>query len=329
MMKKRIFSGVQPSGTLHIGNYLGALKRWVTLQDTHETIFCIVDLHALTVPQEPKLLHNKIREVAALYLAAGIDPAKSTIFVQSHVAAHSQLAWILNCFLPLGWLNRMTQFKDKSGDQKETVSVGLYDYPALMAADILLYDTDLVPTGEDQRQHIELTRDLAQKLNNLTKQDLFTVPNPLIGETGARIMGLDDPTKKMSKSDGKPGHAIRLLDTPNQIREKFARAVTDSERSIRYDENRPAITNLLTIYELFSGLEREVIEAKFATHNYVTFKDELADVVIAELEPLQKRFTNYMDDPTTLDTHLQAGAQRANQIASQTLARVSDAIGLG
>ncbi|MEK7460635.1 MAG: tryptophan--tRNA ligase [Patescibacteria group bacterium] len=329
MMKKRIFSGVQPSGTLHIGNYLGALKRWVTLQDTHETIFCIVDLHALTVPQEPKLLHNKIREVAALYLAAGIDPAKSTIFVQSHVAAHSQLAWILNCFLPLGWLNRMTQFKDKSGDQKETVSVGLYDYPALMAADILLYDTDLVPTGEDQRQHIELTRDLAQKLNNLTKQDLFTVPNPLIGETGARIMGLDDPTKKMSKSDGKPGHAISLLDTPNQIREKFARAVTDSERSIRYDENRPAITNLLTIYELFSGLEREVIEAKFATHNYVTFKDELADVVIAELEPLQKRFTNYMDDPTTLDTHLQAGAQRANQIASQTLARVSDAIGLG
>jgi tryptophanyl-tRNA synthetase len=328
-MKKRIFSGVQPSGNLHIGNYLGAIKRWVDLQDIYETVFCIVNLHAITIPQDPIVLHRKTRELAALYLAAGIDPDRSMIFIQSDVAAHSELAWILNCFLPLGWLGRMTQFKEKSATQKESVSVGLYDYPALMAADILLYDTDLVPTGEDQRQHIELTRDLAQKLNHVTKKDLFTVPAALIGETGARIMGLDDPTKKMSKSDTKAGHAIGLLDTPDQIREKFARAVTDSERSIRFDDQRPGITNLLTIYELFSDLERQAIEAKFADASYANFKDELADVVIAELKPLQERYAQFIDNPDSLDLLLKKGADQASEIANQTLARVQNAVGLG
>ncbi len=213
-MKKRVFSGIQPTGNIHIGNYLGAIKHWVAMQENYDNIFCIVDLHAITVPQEPEDLKAKIREVTGLLLAAGIDPERSIVFVQSHISAHSELAWILNCFIPMGWMQRMTQFKEKSQKQKEQVSVGLFDYPALMAADILLYNTDVVPVGEDQKQHVELARDTAQRFNSIYGET-FTLPEPLIPDVGARIMGLDDPTKKMSKSEDTPGHAINLLDPPD------------------------------------------------------------------------------------------------------------------
>src|SRR4030043_164075 len=258
-MKKRVFAGIQPTGNIHIGNYLGATKRWAADQDKYDNIFCIVDLHAITVQQDPKVLNAKIREVTGLLLAAGIDPRKSIVFIQSHVHEHSELAWILNCFIPMGWMQRMTQYKEKAGSQKEQVSVGLFDYPALMAADILLYNTDVVPVGEDQKQHVELARDAAQRFNNIYGET-FVLPEPGIPDVGARIMGLGDPTKKMSKSEASPGHAINLLDTPDAIRAKIMRATTDSLREIRFDMERPGITNLLTIYELFTGDERAEIE---------------------------------------------------------------------
>lgn len=325
---KRIFSGVQPSGNLHLGNYLGAIKRWVSLQDTYDPLFCIVDLHAITVPQDPALLKQKIREVAALYLAAGIDPKKSTIFVQSCVPAHAELAWILNCFLPMGWLERMTQFKEKAGPAKERVSVGLFAYPALMAADILLYETDLVPTGEDQRQHIELARDLAARINQRLGHELFRLPEALIGSSGARIMGLDDPTKKMSKSVDRPHHALGLLDPPEAIREKIARATTDSGNEIVFDPNRPGITNLLVIYELLSGTDRPVIEAHFAGKTYATLKSDVADAVIENLKPLQERFAAIMKDQAALEQILDAGAAKAAALAEPTLAQAKTALGL-
>ncbi|MFQ5997348.1 MAG: tryptophan--tRNA ligase, partial [Dehalococcoidales bacterium] len=243
-MKKRVFSGIQPTGDIHIGNYLGAIQHWVTTQAEYESIFCVVDLHAITVPQEPKILKAKIRETAGLLFAAGIDPKISTLFVQSHISAHAELTWILNCFIPVGWMRRMTQFKEKSQKQREEVSTGLFDYPALMAADILLYNTDVVPVGEDQKQHVELARDVAQRFNSIYGET-FTVPKAVIPETGARIMGLDDPTQKMSKSEEQPGRTIYLLDSPDDIRAKIMRATTDSLREIRFDENRPGICNLL------------------------------------------------------------------------------------
>ena len=239
-MKKRVFSGIQPSGNIHIGNYLGAIRHWVASQAELENIFCIVDLHAITIPQEPKILKSKIREVAGILFAAGIDPKLSAVFVQSHISAHSELAWILNCFIPMGWMQRMTQFKEKSQKQKEQVSVGLFDYPALMAADILLYKADFVPVGEDQKQHVELTRDVAQRFNSIYGET-FKLPEPVISKIGARIMGLDDSTRKMSKSEKQPGHAIYLLDSPDAIRLKIMKATTDSLREVRFDESRPGI----------------------------------------------------------------------------------------
>ncbi|MGD0795678.1 MAG: tryptophan--tRNA ligase, partial [Dehalococcoidales bacterium] len=231
-MKKRVFSGIQPTGNIHIGNYLGATKHWAAEQDNYDNVFCIVDLHAITIPQEPKVLKAKIREVTGLLLAAGIDPRKSIVFLQSHIHEHSELAWILNCFIPMGWMQRMTQFKEKA-KQKEQVSTGLFDYPALMAADILLYKTDVVPVGEDQKQHVELARDAAQRFNSIYGET-FVLPEPVIPDVGARIMGLDDPTKKMSKSETAPNHAINLLDKPDAIRAKLARATTDSLKEIRF-----------------------------------------------------------------------------------------------
>ena len=251
-MKKRVFSGIQPTGNIHIGNYLGATKHWVANQEIYDNIFCIVDLHAITVPQDPKVLKNKVREVTGLLLAAGIDADRSIVFVQSHVSAHSELAWILNCFIPMGWMQRMTQFKEKALKQKEQVSVGLFDYPALMAADILLYRTDVVPVGEDQKQHVELARDAAQRFNNIFGET-FVLPEPVIPNVGARIMGLDDPTKKMSKSESAPGHAINLLDTPDAIRGKIMRATTDSQRDVIFDESRPGVNNTLAICRSFTG----------------------------------------------------------------------------
>jgi tryptophanyl-tRNA synthetase len=327
-MKKRVFSGIQPSGDIHIGNYLGAIQHWVASQADYESIFCIVDLHAITVPQDPKILRSKIREVAGLLFAAGIDPKVSAVFVQSHIGAHAELTWILNCFIPFGWLRRMTQFKEKSQRQKEQVSTGLFDYPALMAADILLYNTDLVPVGEDQKQHVELARDVAQRFNSIYGPT-FKLPEVVIPKTGARIMGLEDPTKKMSKSEAGSGHTIYLLDSPDDIRTKIMKATTDSLRELRFDESRPGIYNLLVIYELFTKLDRAEIEARFEGKGYADFKRELADVVIEKLTPLQTRYRELTADSTYIDSLLREGAERVRPIAEKTLATVKEKVGLG
>jgi tryptophanyl-tRNA synthetase len=327
-VKKRVFSGIQPTGNIHIGNYLGATKHWAAKQDNYDNVFCIVDLHAITVPQDPKVLKTKIREVTGLLLAAGIDAEKSIVFIQSHIHEHSELAWILNCFIPMGWMQRMTQFKEKAQKQKEQVSVGLFDYPALMAADILLYKTDVVPVGEDQKQHVELARDAAQRFNNIYGET-FVLPEPLIAEVGARIMGLDDPTRKMSKSEDAPNHAIKLLDTPDAIRARLARATTDSLKEIRFDENRPGIFNLLTIYQLFTGRNKKDIESEFEGKGYGDFKKALAEVVIESLRPLQERYKELTAEPGHIDAILKAGADKARPLAEKTLAEVKKKIGLG
>jgi tryptophanyl-tRNA synthetase len=327
-MKKRVFSGIQPTGDIHIGNYLAAIKHWVASQTEFDSVFCIVDLHAITLPQETNVLKAKIREVAGLLLAAGIDPKQSIVFVQSHISAHAELTWILNCFALMGWMQRMTQYKQKKKEQKEQVSVGLFDYPALMAADILLYNTDLVPVGEDQKQHVELTRDVAQRFNSIYGET-FKLPEPLIPQTGARIMGLDDPTTKMSKSEPGSGHAINLLDSPDTIRAKVMRATTDSLREVCFDEKRPGIYNLLVIYELFTGLSRPDIEARFEGKGYADFKQELADLIIDRLHPLQSRYQEITADPAYLDSVLAEGASRARPIAEKTLTTVKNKIGLG
>ena len=295
-MKKRVFSGIQPTGSLMIGNYLGAIKYWVAMQETYDNIFCIVDLHAITVPQDPKILKARTREVTGLLLAAGIDPARSIVIVQSHVHQHSELAWILNCFIPMGWMQRMTQFKEKAPKHKEQVSVGLFDYPALMAADILLYRTDVVPVGEDQKQHVELARDTAQRFNGIFGET-FVLPEPLIPDIGARIMGLDDPTKKMSKSETAPGHAINLLDPPDAIRNKIMRSTTDSHRDVIFDESRPGINNLLTIYRAFTGQPKAEIESQFAGKGYGDLKKALVEVVIEGLRPLQECYRELTAEP--------------------------------
>ena len=327
-MKKRVFSGIQPTGNIHIGNYLGAIKQWVKRQDDYDNIFCIVDLHAITVPQDPMALKAKTREVSGLLLAAGIDPRRSILFIQSDISAHAELAWILNCFIPMGWMQRMTQFKEKSLKQKEQVSVGLFDYPALMAADILLYNTDIVPVGDDQKQHVELARDAAQRFNSIFGET-FKLPEPVIPEVGARIMGLDDPTKKMSKSEAAAAHAINLLDSPDDIKSKLARATTDSQRDILFDENRPGVYNLLVIYELFSGQSRKEIEAHFADKGYAALKKEIGEVVVAGLRPLQERYRELTADPTYIDSLLAEGADRARPMAEKTLALVRERVGLG
>ena len=327
-MKPRVLSGIQPTGNLHIGNLIGAIRHWVAGQDETDSFFCIVDLHAITVQQEPLVLRAKTREVAGLLLAAGLDPKRCTLFVQSHVTAHAELAWVLNCFTPYGWLGRMTQFKEKSGRQREQASAGLFDYPVLMAADILLYQTHQVPVGEDQRQHLELTRDLAERFNHLFGET-FRVPEARIAEVGARIMGLDDPTKKMSKSEESPHHAINLLDPPDVIRRKVMRATTDSGRSIRFDQQRPGIYNLCTVYQVFTGKEAEAIEEEWADCGYGDFKAAVAEAVVEGLRPLQERYAVYANDPAQLEAILAEGAQRARAEAAPTLALVKQRVGLG
>jgi len=327
-MKKRVFSGIQPTGDIHIGNYLAAIKHWVAMQENYDNVFCVVDLHAITVQQDPKVLKAKIREVAGLLLAAGIDPQRSILFVQSHISAHAELAWLLNCVIPMGWMQRMTQFKEKSQKQREQVSVGLFDYPSLMAADILLYQTQVVPVGEDQKQHVELARDTAQRFNGIYGET-FTLPEPMIPDFGARIMGLDDPTKKMSKSEANAGHAIDLLDEPDVIRNKIMRATTDSLREIRFDEGRPGVTNLLTIYQLFTGESKKDIEARFEGKGYADLKKGLAEVVVERLRPLQERYHNLTNEPGRIDAILKDGADRARPAAEKTLKLVMEKIGLG
>jgi len=326
--KERIFSGAQPTGNLHIGNYLGALRQWVALQSQFDSVFCVVDLHAITTYQDPAVLKAKTREVAGLLIAAGIDPAKSIVFVQSHVSAHAELAWILECETPMGWLRRMTQFKEKSKEEGASVGAGLFTYPDLMAADILLYDTDAVPVGDDQVQHLELARDVAQRFNAVYGET-FVVPRAIVAETGARVMGLDDPAKKMSKSTEVPGHAVYLLDSEQEIRNKISRATTDSLREVRFDEARPGITNLLAIYEAFTGTARPEIEARFAGKGYAVLKKELAEVIIASLRPFQARYREVTAQPGWIDKILDEGEARARPIAERTLARVKERMGLG
>lgn len=328
-VKKRVFSGVQPTGNLHLGNYLGAIRNWVAEQTEYDNIFCIVDLHAITVPIDPQELHLSIRQLAALYLACGLDTRYCKLFVQSHVRQHAEMSWIMNCFTPLGWLNRMTQFKSKAGENVESVSAGLYCYPALMACDILLYQTNLVPVGDDQRQHIEFTRDLAQRFNSLYGQQVFTIPEPQIREVGARIMALDNPTNKMSKSDANDNSRINLLDDPKTIKKKIARATTDSLRLVTFDPERPGITNLLTIYQLLTGKSEQEIEAEFAGKGYGDFKAALTEELIATLEPIQERYLALMNDLPTLEAILKQGADEVRPMAETTLQHVKNVVGLG
>ena len=323
---KRIFSGAQPTGNVHLGNYLGALRNWVALQHEYESFFCIVNLHAITVPQDPKVLAAKTRELARIYLAVGIDANVSTVFVQSDVAAHTELTWLLNGVARMGELERMTQYKDKALKQAENLSVGYFDYPVLMASDILLYQTDLVPVGEDQKQHLELTRDIAIRFNRDYGQ-IFVVPDPFIPKVGARIMSLADPTKKMSKSDEESeAGCVMLLDDEDAVRRKFKRAVTDSGTEIRFDETRPAINNLLTIYHLLTNKSESEIEDHFRGKGYAALKQDLADVCIEFLKPIQERVRGIDDDK--LDRILEQGAERAEAIARMTLAKAKAAMGL-
>lgn len=316
--KKRVFSGIQPSGNLHIGNYLGAIKNWVAEQHKYDNVFCIVDLHALTVPQDPKVLYNKTREVALLYLASGIDLEHCAIFVQSHIAAHSELTWLLNTITPIGWLERMTQYKDKSTRQ-ESVGTGLLDYPVLMAADIILYDTHYVPVGEDQKQHLEITRDIVQRFNSLYGKT-FVMPQVLIPKAGARVKGMDEPTAKMSKSSDKQGHALHLLDPPDVLRKSIMRATTDSLNKIAFDpDNQPGVTNLLTIYQALTDQSEEEIMAEFEGQGYGKLKRQVADAVIATLEPIQTRYRQMTEDPNYIEQVLQEGADRVRPIAEHRL----------
>lgn len=323
---KTIFSGIQPSGVLTIGNYLGAMKHFVSLQDDYQCFFCIVNQHAITVPQEKKTLQDNTRSLAAIYLASGIDPERSTLFVQSEVPAHAQLGWIMQCISYIGELERMTQFKDKS-EGKEAVSAGLLTYPPLMAADILLYGTDYVPVGEDQKQHIELTRDLAERFNK-RYNDVFTIPEAMIPKVGARIMSLQNPLKKMSKSDENQRGFISMLDTEKQIIKKIKSAQTDSDNTIAFDpEKKPGISNLLSIYSLFANESIEALELKYAGKGYGTFKEDLAEVIVSSLKPIQERYYNLIESKE-LDEILDEGAAKANEKATKMLKKVEKAMGL-
>jgi tryptophanyl-tRNA synthetase len=326
--KRRIFSGIQPSGNLHVGNYLGALKNWVALQNEYENYFCIVDLHAITVPQDPKVLRRKIREVAAIYLAVGLDPERCVIFCQSKVSGHAELCWLLNCIARFGELSRMTQFKDKTRKEgTESASAGLFDYPVLQAADVLLYNAHLVPVGEDQRQHLELMRTLARRFNHLYGET-FVVPEAIIPETGARIMALDAPTEKMSKSSPRPASFISILDEPGAIRKKVRRAVTDSGTEITATPDKPAITNLLDIYSAMTGRPVAEIERDYQGRGYGDLKKELAEVVVDGLAPVRDQAYELLDDQAELDRVLDRGAEKARQVAATTLHDARARLGL-
>lgn len=329
MIKKRIFSGVQPSGIPTIGNYVGAMKNFVALQDEYDCIYCVVNQHAITIPQDPKKLKEQTRSLAALYLALGIDPKKATIFIQSEVPAHAQAMWIALCNIGIGELERMTQYKDKSAKQ-EQVNAGLLCYPPLMAVDIALYNTDIVPVGEDQKQHLELTRDFVTRFNNRFNngKELLVMPEPLIQSEGARIMSLQNPAKKMSKSDTNVKSFVSLLDEPNVIRKKIKSAVTDSQGLVYFDkENKPAISNLLTIFSAFSNKSIAELEKEYYDTGYGRFKSDLAEAIIQRLEPMQQKYYELLQS-NELDLILDEGAKRANHIANATLLKMEKAIGL-
>ena len=332
MNRPRVLSGVQPTGALHLGNWLGAIRNWVDLQDSHDTFVCVVDLHAITVPHDPSRLAEDTRSTAALYLACGMDPKRCSVFVQSQVAAHSELCWLLNCVTPLNWLERMIQFKEKAVKQGDNVSVGLLDYPVLMAADILLYDADLVPVGEDQKQHLELARDIAQQRINARFGDKDTpvlkVPKPLILKEGARVMSLTDGRNKMSKSDHNEGSRITLLDPPELITKKIKRAKTDPERGLEFgNPDRPETDNLLGLYAILSGKGRDQAASECAEMGWGQFKPMLAEATVNALEPIQERYRELMRDPDELDQVLNTGREKAETVANATLERVRDALG--
>ena len=325
-MKSRVLSGVQPSGNLHIGNYLGALANWVRIQHDYESIFCIVDLHAITVYQNPDELRAKVRELAALFLAAGIDPKQSRIVVQSTVPAHAELAWLLTCVTPMGWLERMTQFKAKAAAQ-ESVGDGIFQYPVLMAADILLYQAGIVPVGEDQTQHLELTRDIAQRFNSLYG-DTFVMPATSLPSVGARVMGLDDPTMKMSKSASGTGHAVALLDPPERIRKTIMRATTDSSPAVDFDSMGPGVANLLGIFQAFAGWNDDQTRTHFSGLRYGDLKKQVAEMVISKLEPIQRRYREITADHSYVDQILREGAEAVTPIANSTVELVKRRMGV-
>ena len=329
MAKPIVLSGSQPSGQLNIGNYMGALRQWVQMQDDYDCLYCIVDLHAITVRQDPQALRKACLDTAALYLAVGIDPAKSTVFMQSHVPQHAELGWILNCYTQMGELSRMTQFKDKSQRYENNVTVGLFDYPVLMAADILLYQANQVPVGQDQKQHLELTRDIAYRFNALYG-NILTTPEPFIPPQGAKVMSLQDPTKKMSKSDDNQNNVIGLLEDPKSIVKKLKKAVTDSEDPpvVRFDiENKPGVSNLLSLMHGATGRSIAELEASFEGKMYGHLKTETAEAVVALLEPIQQRYKELRADEPTLLAILQQGGEKAQIRAEETMRRVFDAIG--
>ncbi|AFK55350.1 MAG: tryptophan--tRNA ligase [Tistrella sp.] len=325
----RIFSGAQPTGNLHLGNYLGAIRNWVTLQDSYESVFCIVDLHAITVWQDPKALIRQTRELTAAYIAAGIDPERCVIFNQSAVTAHSELAWLLNCMTPIGWLNRMTQFKEKAGKDREKASLGLYAYPVLMAADILAYKATHVPVGEDQKQHLELTRDIAQRFNQLYEKDVLPLPEPMILGAATRVMSLRDGTKKMSKSDPSDYARINLTDDRDTIAQKLKKARTDSEPGVTYEpERRPEVANLIRIYAALDGRTTDQVVADYADAPFTTVKTRLTDLAVEKLGPIAEEMKRLMADPAEIDRILAKGADRARAIADPVVAEVRETIGL-
>ncbi|MGF1478938.1 MAG: tryptophan--tRNA ligase [Cyanophyceae cyanobacterium] len=330
MSKQRVLSLVQPTGNLHLGNYLGAIRNWVEIQDQYQNFFGMADLHAITVPHDPALLANNTLQTAAIYLACGLDLKSTTIFVQSHVTAHSELAWLLNCITPLNWLERMIQFKEKAIKQGENVSVGLLDYPVLMAADILLYDADCVPVGEDQKQHLELTRDIAIRVNDRFGQGepVLKLPEPMIRPEGARVMSLTDGTRKMSKSDPAEMSRINLLDPPPEIHKKIKRCKTDPIKGLTFDDpERPECHNLLTLYTLLSGQSKEAVAAECRDMGWGQFKPLLAETTIAALKPIQEKYQEIMNQRDFLHSVLREGRQQAEAVANQTLSRVKEALG--
>ena len=323
--RKRIFSGIQPSGDLTLGSYMGAIKNWVPLQDEYDCIYCIVDMHAITVRQDPALLRRRTLEQLAQYIACGLDPVRSVIFIQSHVPQHAELAWVLGCYTQFGELSRMTQFKDKSKKHADNITAGLFTYPVLMAADILLYQADLVPVGQDQKQHVELCRDVAQRFNGVYS-DTFTLPEPFIPKMGARVMSLGDPSSKMSKSD--PDGCVFLMDTPEVIQKKFKRAVTDSETQVRFDpEHKPGISNLLTIYCAASSKSPEEAEEAFQGQGYGVFKPAVGDAVVELLRPIREEAGRLMADKAYLEGIYKEGAERASHLAAKTLRKVYKKVG--
>lgn len=325
--KKTIFSGIQPSGDLTLGSYLGAIKNWVELSDTYNCYYCIVDLHAITARQTPADLRRRTLNQLAQYLACGLDPQKNTIFIQSHVSAHAELAWILNCYTMFGELSRMTQFKDKSAKNADNINAGLFTYPALMAADILLYQTDLVPVGEDQKQHVEITRDIATRFNGIYG-DVFKMPEPYIPKVGARIMSLTTPENKMSKSDKDPGGCIYIMQKPDEIMRSFKRAVTDSETSVRYDtQNKPGVSNLMQIYSVATGLSFAEIENEFDGKGYGDFKPKVGEAVVELLRPIREEAERLIADKAYLEGIYKEGADKAARAANRTLRKVQKKIG--